>query len=80
MIDTFDRVVILMHFHYTCKALHIPHIDDKRVLICVVNLSVDALFLYLAQIIGQMISRLWKLALKRLAKSSNCTKKGRCGR
>ena len=47
---------------------------------CIVNLSVDALFLYLAQLFGQMISRLWKLALKRLPKSSNCTKKGRCGR
>ena len=51
------------------------YIADKRIII----LSVKIIYLYLAQIIG-MLSRLWKLALKRLAKSSNCTKKGRCGR
>ena len=42
-----------MFSRFSCKASHIPHIDDKGVIICIVNLSVDALFLYLAQIIGR---------------------------
>ena len=52
-----------------CTTYQLPRVDNKNALLmCVVNLSVDALFLCLAQIIRHIISKSWKLSLKRLAK------------
>ena len=52
-----------------CTTYQVPRINNKSALLmCVVNLSVDALCLCLTQIIRRMISKSWKLALKDLQK------------
>ena len=85
IIDTFDIVVVLMHYLNPCTTYQVLRIYNERERVnylCsqwTVKLQIFNI-LCLAQIIRRMMTKSWKLALKRLAKRTNCIKKGRCGR
>ena len=101
IIDTFDIVVVLMHYLNPCTTYQVLRIYNERervnylcsqwtvklqifnTVVIIKNTSKNicwCIILCLAQIIRRMMTKSWKLALKRLAKRTNCIKKGRCGR